>query len=417
MTSRFLSLFIALTCCLSIFAKPGFVTVSEGQFMIDDKPYKYIGTNFWYGAILASEGEGGNRQRLHTELDSLQSIGIDNLRILVGGDGDRIIESQIEPKLQTAPGVYNETLLNGLDYLLAELEKRGMHAVLYLGNAWEWSGGFGTYLEWAGNGEAPVPSRDGYDIFKDFVSRFSIDEKAKEMYASHVRNIVGRTNSLTGLPYSESPAIMSWQIANEPRCFADENKEPFAKWIIDTAELIKSIDPNHLVSTGNEGSQGCEGDINLWSKIHNNDSIDYATIHIWPYNWQWISADSVEADVDNAIELTGKYITDHRALTGKPLVAEEFGFPRDGMAIALSSPTTARDKYFSYIFDVVGSTGMLNGLNFWGWGGNAEPLHRVWQKGDPYSGDPAQEDQGLNSVFSTDRSTIELIRKANEMIK
>ena len=89
-----------------------FVQVEKGMFVRDGKPYKYIGANFWYGGILASEGEGGNRERLVQELDSLKSIGIDNLRILVGSDGARGITSKVEPTLQTAPGVYNLSLIH-----------------------------------------------------------------------------------------------------------------------------------------------------------------------------------------------------------------------------------------------------------------------------------------------------------------
>ena len=40
-----------------------FVRVENGHFVRNGKPYYYVGTNFWYGAILGSEGEGGNRQR------------------------------------------------------------------------------------------------------------------------------------------------------------------------------------------------------------------------------------------------------------------------------------------------------------------------------------------------------------------
>ena len=47
---------------------------------------------------------------------------------------------------------------------------------------------------------------------------------------------------------------MSWQIGNEPRAFSDENKEPFARWMADVAAQIKSLDPNHMVSSGSEGS-------------------------------------------------------------------------------------------------------------------------------------------------------------------
>ena len=63
-----------------------FVTVKDGHFERDGKPYYYVGTNFWYGAILGSEGQGGDRQRLCRELDEMKRMGIDNLRILVGSD-------------------------------------------------------------------------------------------------------------------------------------------------------------------------------------------------------------------------------------------------------------------------------------------------------------------------------------------
>ena len=46
-----------------------FITVEDGQFIRNGEPYDFVGTNFWYGAILGSEGEGGNRERLCRELD------------------------------------------------------------------------------------------------------------------------------------------------------------------------------------------------------------------------------------------------------------------------------------------------------------------------------------------------------------
>jgi len=46
-----------------------FVRMKNHQFYVNGKPCYYIGTNFWYGAILGSKGEGGNRERLIRELD------------------------------------------------------------------------------------------------------------------------------------------------------------------------------------------------------------------------------------------------------------------------------------------------------------------------------------------------------------
>lgn len=400
---------------------PEFVRVENGNFMIGDSVYKYVGTNFWYGAILGSEGRGGNRDRLHKELDLLQSNGINNLRILVGGDGDESVPSHIRPVLQTAPGVYNDTILDGLDYLMAELEKRNMKAVLYLNNAWEWSGGYGTYLEWTGAGKTPDPTFDGYQEYVDAVSKFVTNDSAKKLAANHVRNIVGRTNRYTSQPYSESPALMSWQIANEPRAFASDSitKEAFYNWLMDQASLIKSIDSNHLVSTGSEGLYGCQVNMDLWERIHTSPNIDYGILHLWPYNWEWINKTNVAENVDSAWINARKYILPHSEIMKKanrPLVMEEFGYPRDGFQFTPGSPTTGRDKFYGYVFELITDEDVLDGVNFWGWGGLAEPAHDNWEPWDDYTGDPAQEPQGLNSVFAKDTTTLDVISKAAQRL-
>lgn len=403
-----------------------FVRVENGQFIRNGKPYYYVGTNFWYGAILGSEGEGGNRERLCRELDSLKNIGIDNLRILVGSDGERGVAAKVEPTLQVAPGVYNDTIFAGLDYLLSEMKKRDMLAVLYLNNSWEWSGGYGQYLQWAGNGKAPAPSVDGYPAYMNFVGEFVRSDSAKALYANYVKDVITRTNRYTQIRYVDDPTIMSWQIGNEPRAFLQENKSDFAEWMSEAAALIKSLDSNHLVSTGSEGKWGCEMDINLFEKIHADANVDYMNIHIWPYNWGWAPKDSLQENLEKAKYNSKLYIDEHLAVAEKyrkPLVLEEFGYPRDGFQFSKSSSVKARDAYYKYIFDLVlenaTSHTLFAGCNFWGWGGFANPSteHEYWKPGDDYTGDPAQEQQGLNSVFASDESTVNLIKQANTKIK
>ena len=172
--------------------KAKFVTVKNGHFLKDGKPYYYVGTNFWYGAILGSEGQGGDRGRLVKELDYMKKIGIDNLRILVGSDGERGVTTKVEPTLQVKPGVYNDTILAGLDFLLQEMGKRNMVAVLYLNNSWEWSGGYGFYLEHAGEGKQPRPNEDGYPAFMKAMSKYATNKKAHQLFYNYVRFIVGR---------------------------------------------------------------------------------------------------------------------------------------------------------------------------------------------------------------------------------
>ena len=391
-----------------------FVRTEDGQFIRNGRSYSYIGTNFWYGPILASDGQGGNFDRLVRELDTLKSLGIDNLRVLVGGDGPDGVFSRIEPTLQKAPGVYNDTILTGLDRFLVELGKREMQAVLYLNNSWEWSGGYGQYMEWAGSGKALIPLLDGYGPFMQQMAGFATDEKAQELFFYHLKFIVGRTNSVTGKPYSEDPAIFSWQIGNEPRCFSDDPavRKGFITWLTEAARLIKEIDPNHLVSTGNEGLMGCEADPALLEEVAAIPGVDYMTIHIWPYNWNWARAESLVEDLPSALEKTDEYIRAHMEVAAKyglPIVAEEFGFPRDGFSPERSATTVGRDAYYRHLFSKVGAE--LAGANFWGWSGFARPQHTQWERGDDYAGDPAQEAQGLNGVY-VDDTTVEIIRQS-----
>lgn len=406
-------------------SKSDYVSIEDGHFVSGGKPYYYIGANFWYGAILGSTGEGGNRERLIEELDSLQSIGVDNLRVLVGGDGENGLPSRIRPTLQIEPGVYNDTIFDGLDYFMAELGKRNMKAILYLNNAWEWSGGYSVYLQWAGYGKAPIPSVDGWPTYMDYVAQYMQATKAKELFADHVKNVITRTNRYTGNPYTEDPAIMSWQIANEPRCFSDANKEAFVLWIDSVAAQIRSLDPNHLISVGSEGKHGCEQDMDLYETIHSCKNVDYMNIHIWPYNWGWTSEKTLTENLDMAKQNTAQYIEAHKAIAekySKPLVLEEFGYPRDGFQFSRESSTSARDSYYDFVFDYVveeaARNGVLAGCNFWAWGGSAKISDGVvyWELGQPYTGDPAQEQQGLNSVFDTD-STTTIIRNANQRLQ
>lgn len=404
-----------------------FVTVKDGKFFRGNEEYRYVGANFWYGAILGSEGRGGNRERLLKELDLMKETGITTVRVLVGADGPDCLGRHISPILQSQPGEYNDTILQGLDYLLSELEKRDMTATLYLNNAWEWSGGFGAYLEWAGCG--PVPDPDDWDAFQKYHCQFVQNDKAKEFAANHVKYIVSRTNTVTGKPYTESPAILAWELANEPRAFAGDSitKSCFAQWVKDQASLIKSLDPNHMVTTGSEGIWGCELDADLFREIHSYPEIDFVCIHIWPYNWHWIGSvsgpiaqakdingpTSMIDSIDNARRNTEQYMNEcYEAIKdlNKPMILEEFGYPRDNYTVEPGTPTTGRDQYYQFVFDLVKNSGKLAGCSFWGWGGYASQLNYKWQPWDDYTCDPAFEEQGLNSVFAADSSTLRIIR-------
>ena len=106
-----------------------FVRRSGTNFTIRGRRYRYAGSNMWYAAYLGSQAEFGSRDRLRRELDALAALGISTLRIL-GSAETSPLRNSVSPGFRTSGRHYNETLLRGLDYALAEMGRRGMKAVI-----------------------------------------------------------------------------------------------------------------------------------------------------------------------------------------------------------------------------------------------------------------------------------------------
>jgi mannan endo-1,4-beta-mannosidase len=418
---------LAMGCANAASPGASFVKTDGAHFTLDGEPYRYAGANIWYGAYLGAASAIGNRDRLRAELDTLQGLGITNLRVLGSGEISPLRNS-LNPAFRDQSETYNEDLLVGLDFLLSEMAARNMHAVLYLTNFWEWSGGMSTYLYWTNGGQF-INMNDPahpWPEFPDFSAQFYSKPEAVALYHNYIRMLVGRTNTITGKAYRDDPAIMSWQLANEPRpggsdTYGRSNLPAFYAWISETARLIKSLDANHLVSTGSEGLKGCIELPTCVIEAHQIPEIDYVTAHIWPQNWSWANPSDLPGTYPTAEANTREYITQHigyaRQLS-KPLVIEEFGFPRDNGSFVAGSPTTFKDRFYRVIYDAVTESarvgGPLAGTNFWAWGGAGRAQHEDlrWQTGDTsYVGDPPHEPQGWYSVFDNDATTIALIRE------
>jgi mannan endo-1,4-beta-mannosidase len=417
-----------LALCAALGLQPAlhardFVQVQGKNFVVHGQPYYYMGCNYWYGGILGSTGEGGNRKRLLTELDLMGKLGINNLRILAGAEGPNGEPFRVTPALVLEPGKqYDPALLDGLDFLLAEMGKRRMRAVLYLGNAWDWSGGFAQYLRWNGSGVIPYPMVEhSWGPFSRYVAQFYHCERCKEQFRDHIRFMLSRTNTCTGIRYIDDPTIMAWEIVNEPRPFGKDNIPAFEEWIRQTAAFIKSLDPHHLVTAGSEGKAGSEGSLDLVERVNADPQLDYMTMHVWPKNWGWINTNDIPGTVENAIQKTEDYMRQHIEIArklNKPIVIEEYGLPRDHHRYSLEDTTACRDRYYESVFALLlqhaKSKDVLAGNNFWVFSGIGRPApgRTFWKEGDDYLGDPPDEEQGLNSVFDTDTTTKLIARYA-----
>lgn len=383
-----------------------FVQARDGRFFLDGRPHAFVGVNFWQGMNLAVDGPGGDREHLRQELDRLQALGVTNLRVMAASEGPNTEPYRMKPALMPAPGEYDERVFDGLDYLIAELSERDMHAVIVLNNFWEWSGGMAQYVAWHEQSAIPYPAKNDWRVFCDYAARFYTYPTCQQWFRAHIARVMTRVNRYTDRAYRDEPAIFAWELANEPRYYPDS-------WVDVTAAYIKSLDPNHMVTVGSEGSVG--GD---FMATHRSRHIDYTTIHIWPQNWGWFDPKEPQT-FDTAVSESRDYVDRHLAEAKrlqKPLVIEEFGLARDWEpsheGLDPNASTTRRDRFFALIFDYVlrsvSSGGPIAGSNVWVWSGAARP-------GDAWGGDPPHERPGWYAVYDDDRSTLELI--ANHAIE
>jgi len=389
---------------------PGGLEVRGTRFYRDGKPFFASGFNWWSALPNARMGNDAGWDQVRRDLDGMQAIGINLLRIIGATEGPDTEPLRIVPSLQPSPGQYDPAGVAGLLRLVKELEQRKLTAIFIMNNFWHWSGGMGQYLAWAGQGAIPYPPPHpggSWDLYQKSMAKFYSDSKARKIYDDLLRFIVPQLK--------DSPAVI-WELANEPRGM--RNIGPFHQWVDETAGLIRQLAPRQLITTGSEGqtSDPRYAGVDL-AADHASDNIDFMTFHMWAQNWGWAKCQNLEQGLPRAMDLARKYVNDHAARAanlGKPLLLEEFGFPRDACSFDPSSPTTLRDRYYGMVYGLVHSmlpTTALAGIMPWAWAGDTKPARpgTFWKPGDPFIGDPPHEEQGWYSVYTPD-STTQLIK-------
>jgi mannan endo-1,4-beta-mannosidase len=172
-------------------------------------------------------------------------------------------------------------------------------------NNWDDYGGINTYNA----------------AFGSNATTFYTDGPTQKAYKNYIKTLVTR--------YRSSPAVFAWELCNEPRCHGCDSSV-VTTWATGISQYIKSLDPNHLVTLGDEGwlapadglgdgsyaYSGAEGvDFVANLKIK---TLDYGVFHLYPnswgYNYTWGS----------------EWIAQHDSLgakAGKPVILEEYGTP------------------------------------------------------------------------------------------
>jgi len=215
--------------------------------------------------------------------------------------------------IQTAKLVYDETALRALDLVLARAHAHGVRLVLPLGNFWNDYGGARQYVAWAGLPDPRTGDR-----------RFFTDRAVVEHYRAHVTSLLSRVNTFDGIRYGEHPAVLAWELLNEPRArWPPRGRAALRAWVDELGALLRSLAPGHLVGTGEEGVDAAQLALDLASPY-----VDYGSLHLFP---EKIGRHGPFAAAAGADLIASRAWLAHAA--GKPLVVGELGLRRDGLPL------------------------------------------------------------------------------------
>lgn len=311
-------------------AASAFPSTSGTNFVIDGKQQYFAGTNtYWIGFQT-------NNADVDLVMKNIASSGMKVLRVWGFND----VTS--DPGANT---VYYQSFINGeakintganglerLDYVVKSAEEHGIKLIINFVNNWTDYGGMAAYFNYAG-----ITSN----------AQWYTSEKAQTQYKAYIKAVVSR--------YSSSSAIFAWELANEPRCNGCD-LDVLSKWVADSAAYVKSLDAEHMVTTGEEGfglagdgsypyQFGEGGDFNATCADPN---VDFCTYHLYPKSW------GTDA---NAEQWGNEWIENHAKVCealGKPCVLEEFGFDNTCSVelawetTALNSKATGGDMFWQY---------------------------------------------------------------------
>jgi mannan endo-1,4-beta-mannosidase len=312
----------------------GFV-VRRGRCLVrDGVPLRLAGSSAFHlqeEAAREALGQISSRGRLDATLDAATRAGLGVLRVAGFNDGARDAAA-----IQIAPGVLAEDGLAGLDRVVAEAGRRGLLLVVVVANYWDDYGGAAQYLRWHG-----LPAGERQRVFTDAGIWRTMQD-----YATRLAT---RVNRVTGVRYADDPAILAWEVMNEPRGEGlTDRGEVLAAFVDAMARAIHRAAPRHLVFAGDEGfdADGRGYDVGFWDAVASgrlvgparhesfralvaDPAIDAATVHWYPEAWGVARGREVEAGV--------RWIREHARIAaeaGKPLLVEEFGLHEDGLPLA-----------------------------------------------------------------------------------
>lgn len=309
-----------------------FVRADGRQFKVGNDSWYFGGTNQYS----LTQTDWWRDDQVEAAMREHASRGAGAVRVFAFANGygqDGYDSSKMSRPFQPRVGVFSDDGLSRLDLVVSAAARNGLRLILPLSNWWDEQGGCQWWVDQI-YGRNPRQPKE----------LFFTDTKVKEAFQDYIYHVVTRKNPrLNNVAYSDEPAIMAWELMNEPQLGNDYDKKlgippgsVTTAWVREMASFIKAADGGrHLVSVGDEGwrtdVKGFGGDfawINDGTKGVDSATnaflpeVDFVTLHVYAPNWGFSS--------DKYHWLLQNFVADRAALAavaGKPIVLEEFGSP------------------------------------------------------------------------------------------
>ncbi len=366
-----ISLFLSTDLFSTGTTQQQFIRNEGGYLTLGGRRISLIGANSYYLTESLARGDSG----VVTEIFSVARTRHFNLIRTWGfNDGEDTSDSAV---IQLAPYRYNEHALRALDLVLNEARQSGVFLLLPLVNNWDDYGGMDRYVRWYATDHSSATSGSILDPAVVFVSgargqRYAISvgngfvhddfyrlDEIKSWYKAYVSMLLLRVNTVNGCLYKDDPTIAGWELANEPRS-SDKSGALIRGWLVEMSAFVKSLDPNHLVGTGEEGfditnylyspidqynDQSWLFDGSTGSSFRENiriPTVDFSAPHLYPWR----------QEVTTSVGKT--WIADHCRISqamGKSFLLGEFG--------SIDNKTTIYHEWCNCILHDDGSGGAV----------------------------------------------------------
>jgi len=287
------------------------VAVDGARFVVEGEPMHVTGAN-----VAVMHG-AAHRAAARATLEAAAADGANVVRVWALGEYPAGAPDSVQPyAFRVGTDGWVEASFAHLDAVLAHAGALDLRVIVVLANRWGDFGGTTQYLRWAGH--AP----DARSLSPLALSAFWECGACEESYRAHVRRVVSRTNTVTGVAYADDPTIFAFELMNEAEAAGVRGEAAMLEWMRRQAALVHDLAPRTLVSAGHIGYSRL-GDRDLFRRVCALDGIDYCDSHAYPLRHGRVrTIAGLERWIDDRVQLA-------QHVVGKPLLFGEVGVRTD----------------------------------------------------------------------------------------